>query len=163
NAARHPARSLLTTGLLASAAFLIVAVEAFRREVGAQENAAAPANGGFTLLAESDLPIIRDLNRKEGRQEILDRLLPQFREELQGDNAAAQQRVEEARGLLEQVQIVAFRVHAGDDASCLNLYQPRRPRLLGVPRQLIDKDGFVFAAISGKEGSGDPWMLLLRE
>ena len=31
------------------------------------------------------------------------------------------------------MKVVAFRVQAGDDASCLNLYQPLRPRLLGVP------------------------------
>src|SRR5207302_8618905 len=34
NAARHPVRSLLTAGLLASATFLIVAVESFRRDAG---------------------------------------------------------------------------------------------------------------------------------
>src|SRR5262249_41889077 len=32
NASRHPTRSLLTAGLLAASAFLIVAVESFRRE-----------------------------------------------------------------------------------------------------------------------------------
>src|SRR5205823_13648703 len=35
NAARNPVRSMLTAGLLASAAFLIVAVEAFRRSADA--------------------------------------------------------------------------------------------------------------------------------
>jgi ABC-type antimicrobial peptide transport system permease subunit len=31
------------------------------------------------------------------------------------------------------VEIVPFRLRPGDDASCLNLYQPRNPRVLAVP------------------------------
>ena len=34
---------------------------------------------------------------------------------------------------LEGVQFTPFRVHPGDDASCLNLYQPRNPRILAPP------------------------------
>ena len=34
NAARHPVRSLLTVGLLASATFLVTAVESFHKEAG---------------------------------------------------------------------------------------------------------------------------------
>jgi ABC-type antimicrobial peptide transport system permease subunit len=34
---------------------------------------------------------------------------------------------------LEGVQIIPFRVHPGDDASCLNLYQPQNPRILAPP------------------------------
>ena len=45
NAARNPTRSLLTAALLASAAFLLVAVESFRRQPGTrvprQDTAAA--------------------------------------------------------------------------------------------------------------------------
>ncbi|MGH7168767.1 MAG: ABC transporter permease, partial [Gemmataceae bacterium] len=59
NAARHPGRSLLTAGLLAAAAFLLVAVEAFRRHVDANE-AVTQVNGGFDLIAETDLPLFRD-------------------------------------------------------------------------------------------------------
>ncbi len=135
NAARHPSRSLLTAGLLASAAFLIVAVEAFRRHVDAHE-AVAQSNGGFDLVAESDLPLFRDLNTEEGRREVAEKLLPIYREE-DGDNKRAERRSKEAIALLEQIKVVACRVQAGDDASCLNLYQPLRPRLLGVPVALL--------------------------
>ncbi|HTU23238.1 MAG TPA: FtsX-like permease family protein, partial [Gemmataceae bacterium] len=163
NAARHPGRSLLTAGLLASAAFLLVAVEAFRRRVDAHE-AVAQANGGFDLVAESDLPLFRDLNTQEGRQEVQDKLLPIYRDELGGDNAAAERRARESAALLEQVKFVAFRVHAGDDVSCLNLYQPLRPRLLGVPVAFIEGQhgSFRFATTAARTESerANPWTLL---
>jgi ABC-type lipoprotein release transport system permease subunit len=34
---------------------------------------------------------------------------------------------------LEGVEFIPFRVHPGDDASCLNLYQPQNPRILAPP------------------------------
>jgi ABC-type antimicrobial peptide transport system permease subunit len=34
---------------------------------------------------------------------------------------------------LEGVQFIPFRLHPGDDASCLNLYQPQNPRILAPP------------------------------
>ncbi len=166
NAARHPGRSLLTAGLLAAAAFLLVAVEAFRRRVDAHE-AVAEANGGFNLVAESDLPLFRDLNTNEGRQEVQDKLLPIYRDEFGGDNARAQSRAKESVELLQQVMVIAFRVQAGDDASCLNLYQPLRPRLLGVPTGFIESqhDDFRFAATAAHTESerSNPWTLLLPQ
>jgi putative ABC transport system permease protein len=166
NAARHPGRSLLTAGLLAAAAFLLVAVEAFRRRVDAHE-AVAQANGGFDLVAESDLPLFRDLNTKEGRQELQDKLLPIYRDEAGGDNTAAERRAKESAALLEVVKVVAFRVQAGDDASCLNLYQPLRPRLLGVPAAFIEEQhgGFRFATTVARSDAerANPWILLLPQ
>lgn len=166
NAARHPGRSLLTAGLLAAAAFLLVAVDAFRRHVDAHE-AVAEANGGYNLVAESDLPLFRDLNTREGQQEVQDKLLTIYRDELGGDNALAERRAKESAALLQQVQVVAFRVQAGDDASCLNLYQPLRPRLLGVPVSFIDNQhgSFRFAATAARaEGERvNPWKLLLPQ
>jgi ABC-type antimicrobial peptide transport system permease subunit len=162
NAARHPGRSMLTAGLLASAAFLLVAVEAFRRRVDAHE-AVAQANGGFDLLAESDLPLFRDLNGKEGRDEVQSKLRLIYQNESAAPRAA-EQRAKESAALLEQTKVVAFRVRAGDDASCLNLYQPLRPRLLGVPVGFIDsaRGGFRFAATSARTESEriNPWLLL---
>jgi putative ABC transport system permease protein len=153
NAARYPARSLLTTGLLASAAFVLVAVEAFRPQTNADSNSVHSASGGFLLLAESDQPIVTDLNSDDARREIGDKLQVIYRDQLGGDNEKAQQRTQEALALLKQVKFYAFRVHAGDDASCLNLYQPRNPRILGVPNSVIQRDGFEFAATTTKS----PW------
>lgn len=151
NAARHPLRSLLTVGLLASAAFLLVAVESFRRHAPAGDGDPAGADGGFALVGESDLPIIRDLNSPTGRRDLL--------AALRGTPGVD---LEEARALLEQTHIVALRARAGDDASCLNLYQPGTPRLLGVPRALIERGGFTFASTlaSNAEQKANPWRIL---
>src|SRR5439155_15476766 len=70
NAARHPLRSLLAMGLLAAAAFLIVAVESFRRRAEAGSGDIHASDGGFALLAESDLPLYRDLDAEVGREEF---------------------------------------------------------------------------------------------
>ena len=143
NATRNPLRSLLTAGLLAAAAFLIVAVDSFRRKPEADFLDKNAGSGGFVLLAESDVPIFDDLNSNEGRDKL------NFSKEV--------------RDGLRGVKIYPFRLRAGDDASCLNLYQPRRPRLLGVPRRLIDRGGFHFAGTEANtpEDQKAPWHLLL--
>jgi putative ABC transport system permease protein len=160
NAGRHPVRSLLTAGLLASAAFLIVAVEAFRRHADAAMGGKDSPSGGFALVAESDLPVFQDLNSDKGREEIGDKLRAYFRKKTDGDEKEAQRRTDDALDLLKQTTIYSLRVHSGDDASCLNLYEPKRPRLLGAPKALIDRGGFTFAETATTEG--DPWMLLNR-
>ena len=57
NAARNPTRSLLTAALLASAAFLLVAVESFRRQPGTEFLDKNGGSGGFNLIAEADVPL----------------------------------------------------------------------------------------------------------
>ena len=164
NAARHPSRSLLTAGLLASAAFLLVGVESFRRSAGADFLDKNAGSGGFALLGESDLPIFLDLNDPKAREEVLDNLERRLTQPAQGKQPLSAKEVEQKRAaagkLLKEMTFYPFRVRAGDDASCLNLYQPRRPRILGAPDRLIDEGGFSFAAASRK--LGNPW-LLLRE
>ena len=61
NATRNPTRSLLTAGLLASAAFLLVAVESFRREPDRDFLSKSGGSGGFPLLAETDSPVFQEL------------------------------------------------------------------------------------------------------
>jgi ABC-type antimicrobial peptide transport system permease subunit len=142
NAARHPARSLLTAGLLASATFLIVAVESFHKAPGQDFLKRTSGSGGFTLLAEADVPIFQDLNTAKGRDEL--GIQDKDRNELEG------------------VTVYPFRLRAGDDASCLNLYQPRRPRLLGAPPAVIERDGFQFQSTEARteQERSNPWLLL---
>jgi ABC-type antimicrobial peptide transport system permease subunit len=139
NAARHPVRSLLTAGLLAAAAFLIVAVESFRREPARDFLRPDGGSGGFAFLGEADVPLFQDLNKGPGREEL----------------GEALQRQRQPASALDAVSFFPFRLRGGDDASCLNLYQPRRPRLLGVPRSLIERGGFQFAEV--EEKSANPW------
>lgn len=64
NAARNPTRSLLTAALLASAAFLLVAVESFRRQPDVEFLNKQGGSGGFNLIAETDVPLYEPLDTK---------------------------------------------------------------------------------------------------
>ena len=143
NAGRNPLRSTLTIGLVASAGFLIVAISAFR--VDPTRSGA----GGFALVAESELPIYYDLDTEQGRREI----------GLVGDDAK----------LLASSKMISLRVQPGDDASCLNLYQPRQPRVLGIPESLPEyfsthpespRFAWSESAADTPEEKANPWLLL---
>ena len=143
--ARNPGRSTLTIGLVAAASFLIVSVSAFQMDPTGQAPNRESGNGGFALVAESDQPIHFDLNTQQGREEL-------------GFSP------EETR-LLEETATYALRVKPGDDATCLNLYKPREPRVLGVPQALIRRGGFEFSAwedLTEREAA-NPWLLLERD
>jgi hypothetical protein len=141
NASRHRTRSLLTVGLLASATFVVVAVESFHKDTGADFARRDGGSGGFALYAETDLPFFQDLNQPDDRAGLA-----------------------RAGPLLSGVRLYPCRLRAGDDTSCLNLYQPLKPRLLGVPPALIERAGFRFAAsLADKPAEqADPWLLLER-
>jgi ABC-type lipoprotein release transport system permease subunit len=166
NATRNPTRSLLTAALLASAAFLLIAVESFRREPEKDFLSKTGGSGGFPLLAESDVPVPFDPNAPEGHADLRDNLQHFFQDEArrkaQGPPVA--ERVREGEAFLQGITIYPFRLKSGDDASCLNLYQATRPRLLGVPDSLVGRGGFRFADSEAKtpEQKDNPW-LLLRE
>jgi len=114
NAARNPMRSTLTVGLVGSASFLIVAVSAFRIDPAREKPSLDSGNGGFAIVAESDQPIYYDLNTPEGREPL-------------GFSPADSK-------AMAGTTTMPLRVRSGDDASCLNLYRPQQPRVLGVPR-----------------------------
>lgn len=140
NASRNPGRSTLTIGLIAAASFLIVAVSAFRLDP-TDEGA-----GGFDLVAESGQPIYENLNTEAGRKEML------------ADGTA----------LLEGGNLFGLRLQPGDDASCNNLYQAARPRVLGITPEFIahfDDDHarrFAWAGSAAKspEERKNPWRVL---
>ncbi|HEX7450152.1 MAG TPA: ABC transporter permease, partial [Pirellulales bacterium] len=144
NAARNPGRSTLTIGLVAAASFLIIALSAFR--LGPAESTANRdgGSGGFSLMADSDQPLYQDLGAAAGREEL-------------GLSANDSQ-------LLADDTMVSLRVKPGDDASCLNLYQPTEPRVLGVPDEMIERGGFAWSATAATtaEEEKNPWRLLDR-
>ena len=142
NASRNPRRSSLTIGLVAAAAFLIVAISAFRLDPSAEGIGKSSGSGGFALVAESSQPIYKDINTEAGRADL------GFSSK---DDAA-----------LKSSTTVALRVQPGDDASCLNLYQTTQPRAIGVPQAFVERGGFAWAgslAVSPEE-KADPWLLL---
>ena len=142
NAAHRPSRTVLCVALIASAAFIIVAVDAFRRTSAAASDKKS-GSGGFPLFAESLLPIVHDPNTPEGREAL----------NLNTSNDAA---------TLGGLKFVNFRVRPGDDTSCLNLYQPRNPRIVAPPESFLQDDRFTFQSpIDPNEKN--PWLLLNRE
>jgi hypothetical protein len=56
------------------------------------------------------------------------------------------------------VEIASLRLVPGEDVSCLNLYAPTKPRLLGVPAGTLRPEGFSFSA--SEAATGNPWELL---
>ena len=143
NSGRHPGRSMLCAALVGCACFVIVAVGANRhveRKQGAVPQKES-GTGGFALVAESDIPLHHDLNSKEGQFEL------GFSESDSESTA--------------NTHIFPFRLLPGEDASCLNLYRPQKPRILGASRGFIERGGFQFqGAIAAKE---NPWELLEDE
>ena len=137
---RRPGRSLLCAALVGCACFVIVAVAANRREPAENELAKNSGTGGFTLAAKSDIPLHYDLNTKKGREEL------GFAET---DTA-----------LFNAARFFSLRLLPGDDASCLNLYAPQKPRVLGIPADLVQRGGFQFQKISDTAFKDDPWRLL---
>ncbi len=158
NAERNPTRSILTASLLASAAFLLVAVESFRREPEKDFLDKKGGSGGFPYLAESATPIDFDLDDEDGREQIESGLKKHY----QDLNLPADVRAENVKrdlAELKDVKIFQFRVQSGDDASCLNLYQASRPRLIGVPNSIVKHGGFTFSAALADVDN--PWKQLV--
>jgi putative ABC transport system permease protein len=146
NATSRPGRSVLCIALIASAAFIIVAVDSFRRHEGRQTLDRKSGSGGFPLLAESLLPVVHDPNTSEGREAL----------NLTPDNTNSS---------LAGVTFTRFRVRPGDDASCLNLYQPRNPKIIAPTADFVRSNRFVFQnslAVTSEEKE-NPWLLLNRE
>ena len=63
------------------------------------------------------------------------------------------------------MRFTGFRVRPGDDASCLNLYQPRNPRILGASNDFIQSGNFAFqeSLPQTKQENENPWLQLKRE
>ena len=166
NAARNPSRSLLTATLIASATFLLVAVESFRRHPDRDFLHPDGSSGGYRLIAEADVPIFQRFDREAGRDDLLERLqvFYQKAEASHPDGPSVQERLRDAESLLERTRMLPFRLQGGDDASCLNLYQAGRPRVLGVPDELLERGGFRFAQSLAETETerANPWQLLLQ-
>ncbi len=143
NSGRQPVRSLLCASLIGCACFVLVATGANRRTDLAQNIARdkASGTGGFALIAETDVPVYHDFHSKDGQFEL-------------GFSQAEAER-------LDRTRIIPLRVLPGEDASCLNLYRPESPRILGVPESLIQRGGFAFQQTLDE--MENPWAALSQD
>ena len=136
NAGHRPGRSIVCIAFIASAVFIIVAVDAFKREAPASFDRRS-GTGGFPLVAESLLPVIHNPNTDSGKDALNISGLP-------------------------DVSFSLFRSRPGDDASCLNLYQPRNPKILSASDAFIRSGRFDFQNSLARtaEEKRNPWLLL---
>jgi ABC-type antimicrobial peptide transport system permease subunit len=133
---RRRKRSLASIALLASGCFVIIAIGVFRLDANQDSARHTSGTGGFAYFGESTLPVIQDLNTAGGREFF----------GLSSNSLAG-------------VEVVAFRVHDGDDASCLNLNRAQKPRLLGLkPDILLGR--FTFSAVAKGLDRKKGWSLL---
>ncbi|HEX9186755.1 MAG TPA: ABC transporter permease [Vicinamibacteria bacterium] len=138
----RPGRSALCVALVAAATFVILAVGSFRHDGVSGLEARDGPTGGYRLLAWSLVPLHHDLARADGR---------------------------EALGLdphaLDGAGVDRFRARRGDDASCLNLYAPGEPTVLGATPAFLRAGRFSFqSSLAATDGErANPWFLLERE
>lgn len=137
NVKYRPMRSVLSIALIASATFLIVSVGVFRRGVDNLDHIGG-GSGGFSLFAETLVPLMYNPATEAGQEEL-------------GLGSA-----------FEGIELARFRLRPGDDASCLNLYRPQNPRLLGATSDFIEDGRFSFSAsLADTEAEyANPWHLL---
>ena len=112
NAARQPARSNTCVTTISLACFIIVAV-------GINRHDALPETE-YAFVAESSLPLHHSLNTPDGR------------DKLNFDVKDSE--------LLSKSEVFPFRVLPGEDVSCLNLYQPEKPQILGASDATLNED-----------------------
>ncbi|MDE0021512.1 MAG: ABC transporter permease [Candidatus Poribacteria bacterium] len=133
DAKRNPSRSAASAALVACACFILVAVGANRRPVEIDD----ASTGGYDLMASSDAPLYINLNDPDAR-------------------------IDAGADLDAGVRVLSLRSTAGEDASCLNLYRPQTPRLLGASDEFIEQNRFQFVESIAEEGEKNPWRLLKK-
>jgi hypothetical protein len=137
NAGRHPGRSMLISGMVACAVFLLVVVVLFQPHE-ANPRSTTSGTGGYSLMMETDVPISADLNSPAGRRAY-----------------------GLTEGELEGVGVFGIWVRPGDDAGCGNLSRAQEPRLLGVDAEGLAKRGaFSFLKTIPVKDGASPWLLL---
>ena len=111
NAARQPGRSATCVTTVSLACCIVVAVGANRHD--------APPETEYAFVAESALPLHHSLNTPDGRFEL-------------GFS-------EKTSEFLSASEVIPFRVLPGEDVSCLNLYQPLKPQILGASDAMLEE------------------------
>jgi len=129
NLLRNKGRSLSVFILLCIGSFLVISTGINRKDFSKTAVDKSSGTGGFLFMAESTVPVLKDLNDPKIAQEF---------------------------GFSEDYDFVQFRTQEGDDASCLNLNRIRNPRILGVEPQELD-GRFTFQTKTEFLDPDKPW------
>ena len=139
NAGRSKGRSLSVVLLLALGVFTIVLTGSYRRTFFGDEYKASSGTGGYLIWAETALPVPFSLDSKAGRDKLI------------LSNSSD----------LDSVHFLQLHSLEGDDASCLNLNQVQKPRLLGVPLAAFNsRNAFTFVKLAKGIDGRHPWLTL---
>jgi hypothetical protein len=134
-------RNMTIIALLACGSFLVIAIGANRHDPLQNALLRNSGTGGFSLFAQSTLPIYRDLNSTDTQKFY----------GLDPDE-------------MKQVHVIPFRRLAGDDASCLNLNRPQHPPLLACfPQTIQSVNPFSFAQLEDENFRVNPWLILEKD
>jgi ABC-type lipoprotein release transport system permease subunit len=141
SAAYRPGRSVLSMSVIAAATFILISVDAFRRDASVADTDRRSGVGGYSLMVNTLLPVAHDPNTPEGRDAL------------------------NLFDLDDSTRFEPFRLRPGDDASCLNLYEPRNPRILAPRDGFLEQGRFAFAeSLSATPAEREnPWLLLQRQ
>lgn len=139
NMQRNPGRTLAVIILLAIGTFTVGITGANRKTFYGSENSRNSGTGGYLLWAETTSPVVFDLNSEKGQERLLYDSIKQ----------------------LKNVQFLQFSRLEGDEASCHNLNQVQRPRLLAVdPTKFDAMDAFTFVNHLPFISQENPWLSL---
>ena len=116
NLRRNPVRSFSIVALLASGVFLILVLAANRKDMSIDPHDRSGGTGGFSYVAETTIPILRDLNHPDVKEEFY---LPQ------------------------EANIISFLSAYDDNASCHNLNRVANPRIIATRCHLKHSDGLI--------------------
>ncbi len=135
NIVRNRRRSLIVIVLLGIGSFLVITTGANKKDLFSDASNKSSGTGGFTYIAESTLPVLKDLNNSQVKKEY---------------------------GINSDVKVCQFRKFKGDDASCLNLNRISNPQILGVdPGEL--KGRFSFVTSTSEFDRENPWASLNKD
>ncbi len=141
NTSRKKSRSLTTIALLALGTFSIIITGANRKTYFGVENLHQSGTGGFLYWAETTLPIPYNLNSPNGKAKF------GF----------------DTEKTIKGVTFVQIHSLDGDDASCLNLNQVQRPRILGVnPEAFNSRHSFTFVSSLNGVDKNNAWLELKK-
>lgn len=136
NLKRNAGRSISVIALLAIGTFAIILTGSYRKTYYGEEMQRSSGTGGYLLWAETTSPVAANLNTPEGRNKLI----------VDNEND------------LDQVRFLQFERLEGDDASCLNLNQAQRPRILAVNPAVFDSaKAFSFGKLLEGISREHPW------
>lgn len=124
-------QNTMIVSFLSIGIFLVVSTGVNRKNLTKDADRNFSGTGGYSLFAETTIPVPEDLNDAK---------------------------VAENFGFDANTQFVQFRVKPGDDASCLNLNRIARPRIIGFDPEVFDqRKSFTFLVKSDDLNVENPW------